>query len=196
MSNQTASKLLQGQEKFIMLSACPLTLSLEDLGIYIYLRSLDSQPHTLPSVGMQNALSKYGHHTLQSNRWKYVYGSTYQRPNPRHFNRRAIFYSRLAYCRGTTEVPGPVAFLLTGSDIDLARSMNKALTFCTTKQGKAISPTGRREGWRAQHSLDMHTQKQSCWHSCNTSFFHLTVSNRAAGEILRFPYYQGGWLPE
>lgn len=44
-----------------------------------------------------------------------------------------FFYSRLAYCRGTTEVPGPVAFLLTGSDIDLARSMNKALTFCTTK---------------------------------------------------------------
>ena len=48
-----------------MLSACPLTLTLEELGIYIYLRSLDSQPHTLPSVGMQNALSKYGHqHTL------------------------------------------------------------------------------------------------------------------------------------
>lgn len=52
---------------------------------------------------------------------------------------------------------GPVAFLLTGSDTDLARSMNKALTFCTTKYGKASSPTGRREGWRAQHSLDMHT---------------------------------------
>lgn len=48
-----------------MLSACPLALTLEELGIYIYLRSLDSQPHTLPSVGMQNALSKYGHqHTL------------------------------------------------------------------------------------------------------------------------------------
>lgn len=52
---------------------------------------------------------------------------------------------------------GPVAFLITGSDTDLACSMNKALTFCTTEQGKAIAPTGRREGWRAQHSLDVHT---------------------------------------
>lgn len=54
---------------------------------------------------------------------------------------------------------GPVAFLITGSDIDLAHSMNKALTFCTTKQGKAISPTGRREGWRAQHSICTHRNK-------------------------------------
>lgn len=47
-----------------MLSARPLTLTLEELGIYIYLRSLDSQPHALPSAGMQNALSKHGHQRI------------------------------------------------------------------------------------------------------------------------------------
>lgn len=44
-----------------MLSACPLTLTSEDLGIYIYLRDLDAQPHTLPSMGMHNTLSEHGH---------------------------------------------------------------------------------------------------------------------------------------
>lgn len=152
------------------------------------LRSLDSQPHALRSVGMQNDLSKYGYQHILVKQVEAHLRKCVLEATPQTLQWQNHFYSRLAFCRGTT-VSGPVAFPITGSDTDLARSTNKALTFCTTKQGKAIAPTGRREGWRAQHSLDVHTQKQGCWHSCNTSFCHLTVSNPAAGDRLCFPYY-------
>lgn len=119
------------------------------------LRSLDSQPHALPSVGMQNDLSKYGSQHILVKQVEAHVRKCRLEATPQTLQRQNHFYSRLAFCR--VSVSGPVAFLITGSDTDLARSMNKALTFCTTEQGKAIAPTGRREGWRAQHSLDVHT---------------------------------------
>lgn len=96
------------------------------------LRSLDSQPHALPSVDMQNGLSKYGYQRILVKQVEAHPRKCVLEATPQTLQWQNHFYGRLAFCRGTT-VSGPLAFLVTGSDTDLARSMNKALTFCTTK---------------------------------------------------------------
>lgn len=119
------------------------------------LRSLDYQPHTLPSMGMQNGLSKYGYQHILVKQVEAQVRSTIRGHTPD----TAVVQPFLQQA-GFLPVSGPVAFLITGSDIDLACSMNKALTFCTTEQGKAIAPTGRgRVGGPSTHWMCTHRNK-------------------------------------
>lgn len=86
----------------------------------------------MPSVAMQNGLSKYSYQLILVKQVEAHVRKCVLEATPQTLQWQNHFYSRLAFCSGTT-VSGPVASLITRSDTDLAHSMNKALTFCTTE---------------------------------------------------------------